>query len=117
MTGRTSYHAGLAAEDQVVRHYAAAGIVVCARRWRGTRGEIDLIARRGDEVIFIEVKSSATHAGAAAHLSAAQIARICDTATEFLAGEPKGQLTDIRIDVALVDAMGRIDIIENAFAG
>lgn len=117
MTGLTSYHKGLAAEEQVVRHYARAGIEVCKRRWRGTRGEIDLIARRDDEVIFIEVKSSRTHAGAVSHLSRAQIARIFDTAAEFLEGEPKGQLTDIRIDVALVDAMGRIEIIENAFAG
>jgi putative endonuclease len=117
LSGLVSYHAGLAAEDQVVRHYARAGIEVFTRRWRGTRGEIDLIARRGDEVIFIEVKSSKTHDWAAAHLSSAQIARICDTATEFLAGEPKGQLTDMRIDLALVDGTGRIEIIENAFAG
>jgi putative endonuclease len=117
MSGITSYHGGLAAEDQVERHYARAGIMVCARRWRGTRGEIDLIARRGDEVIFIEVKSSRTHAEAMSHLSRAQIARICEAATEFLAGEPKGQMTDIRIDVALVDGQGRIEIVENAFAG
>lgn len=117
MSGLTSYHKGLAAEDQVVRHYARAGIEVCARRWRGTRGEIDLIARRGDEVIFIEVKSSRTHAEAVTHLSQAQITRICETATEFLAGEPRGQLTDMRIDVALVDGSGQIAIIENAFAG
>lgn len=117
MSGLVSYHGGLAAEEQVERHYARAGIAVCARRWRGTRGEIDLIARRGQEVIFIEVKKSRTHAEAMAHLSPAQIARICETATEFLAGEPQGQLTDIRIDVALVDGQGRIEIVENAFAG
>ena len=117
MSGSTSYHKGLAAEDQVARHYARAGITVCARRWRGARGEIDLIARHGAEVIFIEVKCSRTHAEAVVHLSPSQIARICDTATEFLDGEPRGQLTDIRIDVALVDGMGRIEIIENAFAG
>ncbi len=110
-------HGGLAAEDQVVQHYARRGILVAVRRWRGTRGEIDLIARHGDEVIFIEVKSSRTHAEAMSHLSAAQIARICEAATEFLAGEPKGQLTDIRIDVALVDGRGLIEIVENAFAG
>ena len=37
-------------------------------------------------------------------------------ATEFLAGEPKGQLTDVRFDVALVDDKGRIEVLENAFA-
>jgi putative endonuclease len=117
MSGLASYHGGLAAEDQVVQHYARRGIEVVIRRWRGTRGEIDLIARHGGEVIFIEVKSSRTHDAAMAHLSPAQIVRICETATEFLAGEPNGQLTDIRIDVALVDGRGRIEIVENAFAG
>ncbi len=34
-------------------------------------GEIDLIARDGDEVIFVEVKKSRSHADAADHLSPA----------------------------------------------
>ena len=32
-----------------------------------------------------------------------------------LAGEPAGQLTNVRFDVALVDHAGRFEIIENAF--
>ena len=35
------------------------------------------------------------------------------TAAEFLAGEPRGQGTDVRLDVALVDASGRVRIVEN----
>jgi putative endonuclease len=116
MSGARSYHSGMAAEDQVARLYAREGAQVCARRWRGSRGEIDLVARNGDEVIFIEVKSSRTHAEAAEHLSKAQIHRICATAAEFLEGEPRGQLTDMRVDLALVDATGRIEIIRNALA-
>lgn len=116
MSGARSYHAGLAAEDQVAQFYARSGRAVCARRWRGQSGEIDLIARDGDNVIFIEVKQSVTHAQAADHLSARQMARIYNAASEFLAGEPKGQLTDVRFDVALVDGKGRIEVLENAFA-
>ena len=116
MSGARSYHAGLAAEDQVAQFYARSGRAVCARRWRGASGEIDLIARDGDNVIFIEVKQSATHAQAADHLSARQMARIYGAASEFLAGEPNGQLTDVRFDVALVDGKGRIEVLENAFA-
>ena len=116
MSGARSYHAGLAAEDQVAQFYTRSGRAVCARRWRGVSGEIDLIARDGDNVIFIEVKQSATHAQAADHLSPRQMARIYNAASEFLAGEPKGQLTDVRFDVALVDAKGRIEVLENAFA-
>lgn len=116
MSGARSYHAGLAAEDQVARVYERSGRAVCARRWRGSSGEIDLIARDGAEVIFIEVKQSRTHAMAAEHLTRRQMERIYASASEFLAGEPGGQNTDVRFDVALVNSMGRIDIVENAFA-
>ena len=116
MTGKVSFHAGLAAEDQVAERYIRSGRAIAARRWRGSCGEIDLIARDGDTVIFIEVKKSKTHARAAERLTARQIARIYGAASEFLGGEPRGQATDVRFDVALVDAMGCIEIRENVFA-
>ncbi|MFA5538505.1 MAG: YraN family protein [Gemmobacter sp.] len=116
MSGQRSYHAGLGAERAVERHYAEGGRVIAARRWRGRGGEIDLIAREGGRVVFIEVKHSRTHAQAAERLSARQMARIYASAAEFLGGEPAGELTESRFDVALVDGLGRIEVIENAFA-
>ncbi|MGB8812942.1 MAG: YraN family protein [Paracoccaceae bacterium] len=116
MSGLVSYHAGLAAEAAVAQLYSRSGRPIAATRWRGTAGEIDLIARDGAEVIFIEVKKSATHALAAEHLTQRQMARIYASASEFLAGEPAGQNTEARFDVALVDEVGRIEILENAFA-
>lgn len=116
MSGAVSYQAGLAAEDQVARHYSRSGRMIAERRWRGSSGEIDLIARNGAEVIFIEVKKSTTHAQAAEHLTERQMRRIYNAAAEFLGGEVFGQLTDVRFDVALVDASGRIEVLENAFA-
>jgi putative endonuclease len=115
--GLANYHAGHAAEAAVARHYETLGIPICARNWRGSGGEIDLIGRRGDEVIFVEVKYSRTHDLAASYITPGQIARIFATVDEFLGGEPKGLLTDVRIDLALVDGMGRIEVVENAFAG
>jgi len=115
--GLANYIAGHSAEGSVARVYEDRGIPICARNWRGSGGEIDLIGRRGDEVIFVEVKSSRSHDLAASHVTQAQIARIFTTVDEFLAGEPKGLLTDVRIDLALVDGQGRVEIIENAFAG
>lgn len=116
MSGARSYQAGLAAEGMVEQLYERTGRQICARRWRGSAGEIDLIARDGAEVIFIEVKHSKTHAMAAEHLSARQMARIYGAASEFIGGEPAGQLTPVRFDVALVDGRGQIEILENAFA-
>jgi len=116
MSGAVSYEAGLSAEAAVARHYERGGRPVAARRWRSEAGEIDLIARDGADVIFIEVKQSRSHAEAAEHLTRRQMARIWASASVFLAGEPAGQDTTVRFDVALVDGAGRIEIIENAFA-
>ncbi len=115
--GLANYHAGHAAEGSVARHYEDRGVPITVRNWRGSGGEIDLIGRQGEQVIFVEVKQSKTHDLAASHVTQAQVARIFATVDEFLAGEPKGLLTDVRIDLALVDGQGRIEVLENAFAG
>lgn len=116
MSGARSYHSGFAAEESVAHHYRRNGRVIAARRWRGLSGEIDLIARDGAEVIFVEVKSAATHGLAAERLGLRQQRRIWNAAAEFLDGEPAGSLTASRFDVALVDGSGRVEVIENAFA-
>ncbi len=111
--GLRSYHAGLAAESQVAQFYERSGKTLVAQRWRGKSGEIDLIMRDGAQVIFIEVKQSRTHAQAAEHLSQRQVARLFAAAAEFVEGEPLGQLTEVRLDAALVDGMGQIEILQN----
>lgn len=116
MTGSTGYHAGRVAEDILALDYVRRHHGIAARRWRGRSGEIDLIARAGDTFVFIEVKKSRSFASASTRLGRRQMDRICATAGEFLAGEPKGQLTDVRFDLAMVNAAGAIQVIENAFA-
>ncbi|MCB1348778.1 MAG: YraN family protein [Maritimibacter sp.] len=114
--GKMSWLAGMAAEDAVVADYARRGHSVAARRWRGSRGEIDIVARDGDGLIVVEVKQARDFARAMGHLSQAQLGRIYGAASEFAAGEPRGQATDIRFDVALVDGQGRVEIHENFWA-
>jgi putative endonuclease len=114
MKHQTNYYSGLSAEVAVGQRYAGLGYEVLAQRWRGRSGEIDLIARRSDEVVFIEVKQSSTFARAAESLGARQIRRIFSCASEFLATLPTGALTPSRFDVALVDGQGQIDVLENA---
>lgn len=112
--GRMGYHSGLEAERSVARHYLRAGYSFAAHRFRAGRGEIDLIVRKNTQVVFVEVKQSASHARAATSLGQHQIDRIFETATQFIAGEPLGQATDMRFDVALVDGQGRVEVLENA---
>lgn len=115
MGGAVSYHAGLAAEGQVADHYCARGHDVAARRWRGLGGELDLILRRGAEIVFVEVKRAKRHDWALERVTTRQIQRIFDAAGEFLGGEPGGLNTSMRFDVATVDGRGEIRILENAF--
>lgn len=118
MSGAVSYYAGLAAEQQVAAFYQRAGRRITAHRWRGRYGgEIDLIAREGDKVIFIEVKHAKTHAWAAERLSERQMRRICISVEEFMASDPEFANLDVRFDLALVDGTGRIEILENAYHG
>ncbi len=109
-----NYHAGLAAEDCVLRDYLGEGYHLLARRWRGQRGELDLILSRDAEIIFVEVKKSTCFDTAAARVSTGQIKRLFTTAAQYLGTCPQGQSTLSRFDVALVDASGQVRRLENA---
>ena len=111
--GLANYHAGLAAETSVELEYASCGVAILERRWRGKGGEVDLILRDGDELVFVEVKKSKSFACAAESLSHRQLSRICQAAEEYLGTQPDGSLTPMRIDVALTNEIGEIDILRN----
>lgn len=113
--GAMSFHAGIAAEGRIAQDYERRGFPVVRQRWRGKSGEIDLVVRDGDGLIFIEVKQSKNFEQAAQRVSAAQMRRIYNCAEEFLATQPRGSLTNVRFDVALVNGYGETQIIENAF--
>ena len=115
--GRTEYHAGVSAELSVAQDYERRGYPIARRRWRGTGGEIDLIAQDGDGLVFIEVKKSRSFERAVERLSQRQMARLQCAAEEYLGTQPKGSLTDVRFDVALVNGRGELRVIENAFGG
>ena len=113
MRATLNYHAGLSAENIVAETYRRQGHTVANQRWRGTHGEIDLVVEDPDRVVFIEVKKSRTHASADHRLGARQIARMMQTATEYVADRPNGQLTEMRFDLATVDQAGTVEIREN----
>ncbi|MHA6267356.1 YraN family protein [uncultured Aliiroseovarius sp.] len=116
MSGLVSYLSGLSAEQSVTMHYEARGCRTECQRWRGRHGEIDLITRDGADLVFVEVKKSKDFLRAAERVTRAQVQRIQATIFEFLEAQPNGQLTPFRFDVALVNAKGEMQIIENALA-
>ena len=95
--------------------YERRGYVVAGTRWRGQCGEIDLILRDGLALVFVEVKKSRSYDEAFRHLGWRQVRRLMAAAEEFAGGEPLGSLNEMRFDVALLDAQGRVRVVENAF--
>jgi len=114
MQAQSNYHAGLAAEAIVARSYEASGRTIACQRWRGKGGEIDLIFEHGDEIVFVEVKRASSFEDAASRITPRQQQRICVASQEYLATQPRGALTPMRVDAALVDGRGAIRIVENA---
>ena len=56
--GKRRQHVGAAFEEQAGRFYINQGFTIIARNWRTGHKEIDLIVRRDDLIVFVEVKAS-----------------------------------------------------------
>ena len=53
----TRHETGLLGEMRAARYARACGMTILEKRYRTAHGEIDLIAREGDTLVFIEVKA------------------------------------------------------------
>lgn len=106
---------GAFGEDRAVEWYEANGYAVVARNWRGTGGEIDVIARRDGVLIISEVKTrSSDRFGLPAEaITPAKQRRLRRLAAQYLAAAKPGRC-DVRFDVVSVLA-GRVEVIEAAF--
>lgn len=74
---------------------------ILARRARIHGGEVDLVARRGRTVAFVEVKARATAAELDFAIDRNRLRRVA-TAAERLSPRYAGPNDDIRIDVILI---------------
>lgn len=115
LRGRGNWHSGAAAEEAVARHYTDRGGTVLERRLRTPEGEIDLIVRQGDVLVFVEVKRRAARL-AESPVSGRQWQRLANAALHYMVGvqNETGVQPACRFDVALAGPDGRLRIIENA---
>jgi putative endonuclease len=91
-------------EDLAVRHLQAQGLEVLDRNWRCRDGELDVVAREGRSLVFVEVKArSGTGYGEPAEaVSLRKARRIHVLAAKWLAEHrPEGRW-DLRFDVVSV---------------
>lgn len=103
---------GSAAEEMAVRYLESQGYVVVERNVRTDAGEIDVVARDGDTLCFLEIKARArgVHGPAVAAVTPAKQRRIARAASLYL------MLRDVRDVPCRFDVLG-IDPAADGTAG
>jgi putative endonuclease len=104
---QVAFRLGLSAESRAAAYLIAKGYRIVARRWRSTVGEVDIVARRRQVLVFVEVKARDRLDDAAESVTKRQQRRIAAAAAAWLAEHPDDVASDIRFDVVLV-APGRL---------
>jgi putative endonuclease len=110
---------GKTGEDLACRELERRGYAIVARRYRRRRGELDIVARHGSTIVFVEVKAKRSRAfgHAVDAVDGRKRRRIVELALDYLA---RYRLTDVpcRFDVVSIDFRDGcpvIDVFENAF--
>ena len=96
---------GARAETLAADYLARQGLVVVARNFRTRLGEIDVIVRDRDTLVFVEVRlrSRATYGGAADSITPAKRARLIKAAHAYLA--TLAREPPCRFDAILLDGL------------
>ena len=114
---------GIAGESAAAAYLQGKGFVIVERNYRTRYGEIDIIAKNDEFLLFVEVKTrkNAVFAAASEHVTSGKIRRVRTTAEIWLS-ERDGQELTPRFDVIEVYAPDGIKSgsehivhIENAF--
>jgi len=105
---------GAAGEELAAAWYVARGYRVVCRNWRCRDGELDLVVRKGRQLVFVEVKARTTDRFGipAEAVTRAKQVRIRRLARQYLAST--GERGSLRFDVVGILA-GRLEVIESAF--
>jgi putative endonuclease len=96
---------GRRGEQVAADYFAGAGLEVVDRNWRCPQGEIDLVVREGDELVFVEVKtrSGLGYGHPLEAITAQKLARLRRLAGAWCEAHP-GHVDRIRIDAVAVIA-------------
>ena len=99
---------GRKGEAIAARHLVRSGLTIVERNWRCPQGEIDLVARDGDEVVFVEVKtrSSVAFGHPLEAITVQKLARLRRLAAAWCESHA-GSHNSVRIDAIAVVAPRR----------
>ena len=99
---------GDAAEERACRHLERAGFTIVERNYRTRGGEIDIVARKGDVLVFVEVRSleSPDFGTPEESVTPAKRRRIVGAARQYLSKVPPSSWREARFDVIAVEGSG-----------
>ncbi len=111
----TRYDAGLQGEKLAEEALQAKGMTIVERRYRAEDGEIDLIARDGDMLVFVEVKyrPKASAGQGLLAVTPGKQRRMLHAAMRYLVAHD-GMQTQVRFDVVEITRDGLCHV-PNAF--
>jgi putative endonuclease len=112
-----AYRLGHASEWLAAAALMLKGFRIVARRYRTKLGEIDLIARRGDLVLIVEVKARKTLIEAMEAIAHQSERRIEGAADLWLARQPDYARLSVRFDMVAVLPWHWPVHVENVFYG
>jgi putative endonuclease len=97
--------AGDAFEQRACAELERAGLRLLARNYTTRQGELDLVMRDGDTVVFVEVRyrKSASHGDAAASVTVSKQAKLIQAAQHWLLAHPQHARRACRFDVVSYD--------------
>ena len=113
--GRAAFHRGHGAEKRAAWWLRLKFYRVLAINWRSIAGEIDLIARRGGTLAFIEVKQRVDSDTATLALAPQQRFRLARAAGLFVAQRPELAGLTLRFDLMAFGRIGRPVHIKDAW--
>lgn len=102
----TAHARGMRAETLAAWLLTLKGFRILERRWSSPVGEIDVIARRGDLLVFVEVKARQDRAVALESVQYRQQARIGRAAGAYLQRHAQYAALDCRFDVIAISSWG-----------
>jgi putative endonuclease len=119
MTNDARQALGISGEDLACAELQRRGYAIVERRYRTRLGEIDIIAKDGLTIVFVEVKARMTQefGGAAAAMTGWKQRRIARMAADYLARQ-KLHDCPCRFDVVAIDfdeSEPRVIVYPNAF--
>jgi putative endonuclease len=99
---------GDAAEERACRHLEGAGFTIVERNFRTRGGEIDIVARKGDVLVFVEVRSREVpdFGTPEESVTPAKRRRIVATARKYLSNVPPSSWREARFDVIAIEGSG-----------